>query len=301
MRKIVKRNAKNAMRTKYGRSIVMIMLLMGINILFYLMDAIITQALQMPIFDGIEAGMTPSLIKDINISIPLVTGNIVIVIFYALVTSPLYYGVSGWFYRVVGGENCEIASAFNFFESAKLMTKSWGVAISVFFRKLFYTILFSIPGAAVTAIGLYYKQISMGDYDHNRFVLAISLEIVGICLLAISFIYLFIYFKKYSLVKYLINKHKNIKAREVIKLSCKITKGEKGKIAVFDLSFILWFVLCILIIPILYVSPYYMTSKALYSKVLIERYYMEHQQKSEENADIEENMKESSDNISMEN
>ena len=275
MRKTVKRNAKNAMRTKYGRSMVMVMLLMGINILFYLMDSTMLQVLQLPIFDNIEAGITPSLIMNINLTIPMIIGNIIMSVLYFLVMAPLYYGVSGWFYRVVGSENCEISSAFNFFESAKLMSKSWHATISVFFRKLIYVILCSIPGTIVTGAGAYYKQLSMGDSDHSRFVLSLCLEALGICLWIIAGILLFIYFKKYSLVKYIIANDKRIKVKNAIKFSSKITKDQKCQIATFDFSFVLWFAVCVFVIPVLYVSPYYMTSKALYSKVLIEKYNLQ--------------------------
>ena len=298
MKQTVKNNAKNAMRTKYGRSIVMIMLLMGINILFYLMDAIITQAMRMPVFDNVEAGITPSLIQNINLSTPLIVGNIVIVISYFLVMAPLYYGASGWFYRVIGGQNCEIASAFNFFESAKLMLKSWGTGLNLLIRKIFYLALFSLPGAAIAAVGEYYKVLSLGDSDHRRYVLAISIKGLGLCLLVVAFICAFIYFKKYSVVKYLLNEDKNIKIGQAIRLSSKITKEQKAKIAAFDFSFIGWFILCVLIIPVLYVSPYYMTSKALYSKVLIERYYMEHPFSNDE-IKSEDETKEQSDDISL--
>lgn len=43
---------------------------------------------------------------------------------------------------------------------------------------------------------------------------------------------------------------------EIVKKSWEITKGHKGEIFVLGLSFIPWILLCILIIPIIYVIPY---------------------------------------------
>lgn len=51
---------------------------------------------------------------------------------------------------------------------------------------------------------------------------------------------------------------------EAIKLSKKMIKGNRSELFVLDLSFIPWFFLCIFIFPIIYVTPYYMTTRALY-------------------------------------
>lgn len=51
---------------------------------------------------------------------------------------------------------------------------------------------------------------------------------------------------------------------QAIKLSKKMIRGNRSELFVLDLSFIPWFILCVLIFPIIYVMPYYMTVKALY-------------------------------------
>ncbi len=56
----------------------------------------------------------------------------------------------------------------------------------------------------------------------------------------------------------------NLSPWEAIKLSKKMIKGNRSELFVLDLSFIPWMFLCIFIFPIIYVVPYYWTTKALY-------------------------------------
>ena len=51
---------------------------------------------------------------------------------------------------------------------------------------------------------------------------------------------------------------------QAIKLSKKIIQGNRTELFILDLSFIPWGMLCVFVFPIIYVSPYIMTTKALY-------------------------------------
>lgn len=288
MRAAVKSNSKKALRNKYGHAMVIIMLLIGINTFFMLLDAIISMVLNMPIFINAEGSFTPSLIRDINLSIPLVVSNVVLAVLAFLVMTPFFYGVNGWFFRMVGNENSEISSAFNYFESIKRMAKVWGTEFSINLRKLFYFILFVLPGAIAAATGIRFEEAIKGDFDHSRYVLAQMIEILGLCLIIIGVLCFVIYSKKYQFVKYLMNYDNSLKGRQAIKRSIKISKGHKLDLFTFDLSYLLWFITCIAVIPALYVLPYYMTGRALYSRVLVEKYYLSERQanKTESNAEV---------------
>lgn len=56
----------------------------------------------------------------------------------------------------------------------------------------------------------------------------------------------------------------NLSPWEAIKLSKKMIRGNRSELFVLDLSFIPWMFLCIFIFPIIYVVPYYWTTRALY-------------------------------------
>ena len=74
-----------------------------------------------------------------------------------------------------------------------------------------------------------------------------------------------IYGYKVYFTDYILADNPNLTWREALALSKKITKGHKGELFVFDLSFIPWFLLIIVTLGIasIYVTPYIMTAKAL--------------------------------------
>ena len=281
MRAAVKSNSKKALRNQYGHAMVIIMLLIGINTFFMLLDAIISMVLNMPIFMNTEGYFTPSLIRDINLSIPLIVSNIVLAVLAFLVMTPFYYGINGWFFRMVGNENSEISSAFNYFESFNGMFKVWAAEISVGLRKIFYFILFILPGTFAAAIGYRFEEAATADFDHSRYILAQMIEILGLCLIIIGVLCFLIYAKKYQFVKYLIAYDSKLKGRQAIKRSIKMSNGNKLDLFVFDLSYLLWFATCIAVIPALYVLPYYMTGRALYSRVILEKFYLKEKENTE--------------------
>lgn len=69
----------------------------------------------------------------------------------------------------------------------------------------------------------------------------------------------------YYLTPYILAEYPNVPATEALKLSMRMTDGYKGELFVLDLSFIGWNILSLFTLGILglvYVNPYYYTSKA---------------------------------------
>jgi len=69
----------------------------------------------------------------------------------------------------------------------------------------------------------------------------------------------------YRMTPYILARHPEVSATEALNLSKRMTKGNKGKLFVMDLSFIGWFLLTGLtfgILGIFYVDPYYYTTSA---------------------------------------
>ena len=74
----------------------------------------------------------------------------------------------------------------------------------------------------------------------------------------------------YSFTPYLLSECPNLKATDAISLSQRMTQGAKGELFVFDLSFILWGLLCTITggLAGCYVIPYYYTAHAtLYESI----------------------------------
>ncbi|MEG2570148.1 MAG: DUF975 family protein [Clostridia bacterium] len=74
----------------------------------------------------------------------------------------------------------------------------------------------------------------------------------------------------YSFTPYILAEFPNVKARDALKLSMKMTNGAKGDLFLFDLSFIGWAMLTVITFGIvgIYVAPYYAVAHAsLYDSI----------------------------------
>lgn len=71
-----------------------------------------------------------------------------------------------------------------------------------------------------------------------------------------------------AFVPEVLNDNPELQGMDVIKKSWELTKGHKMDLFVFGLSFIGWSLLCIFIIPVIYVMPYIMVSQVLFYEKL---------------------------------
>ncbi|MEG1965434.1 MAG: DUF975 family protein [Oscillospiraceae bacterium] len=259
---IVKNNSKKALSNNFGRALVIIMLYLSVNLFFCLLHLAISLALGLPFF--VDIASTPNIFLDnnINITFPSVVCSSAIALITFLVVSPLEYGLSNWFYRLVGGENDEIISVFYFFESTTMMFKSWLAKICVTIRMIFWSFVCFLPSFLI----FYYGEKLFESFSA---ALLIIFSMASLILGTFFFIMLKL---RYFLVRFFIISDRKITVRQAIKLSVKASKGQKVKLFKFHLSFIGWLLLSFLLAPILYAAPYYMASKALYARVLIENY-----------------------------
>ena len=75
---------------------------------------------------------------------------------------------------------------------------------------------------------------------------------------------------RYFLAQYLFIIDDEADPNECLKSSWRMMKGNMMKVIELILSFILWLISCVLIIPIFYVMPYMMVSEAICAKWLID-------------------------------
>lgn len=122
---------------------------------------------------------------------------------------------------------------------------------SSFYKVLAFEILVFIVVYAVRFLILYLGNIIAAVSDPNPFL------ITFLILIYIVLYILIIYFiLRLSFVIFIFAESNEITLNAAIKRSLFLTKGYAGKLFLTGLSFILWVILCILIIPVLYVFPY---------------------------------------------
>ena len=129
---------------------------------------------------------------------------------------------------------------------------------------LVVTVLYLIPSAAVLFTMLY--KLRNSGIDRMIFIFSSALYLFTV----LSGIYFsFVTMQKYALTDEIISLNPNLKTTEIIALSKQKTSGACFRLAKFKLSFIPWFLSCVLVLPLLFVIPYYRQSFAVAAKRLI--------------------------------
>ncbi|MBQ8599368.1 MAG: DUF975 family protein, partial [Oscillospiraceae bacterium] len=170
------------------------------------------------------------------------------------------------------GDSPEVLSIFNCFSSKKFF-RSLSLEIHIWGRKLLLALLyFALPAAVLAAsiwcldYGPYYMNLEMSQVIGST---GISFGVLLALLFGVCYA---VHVQKFFLARYYVV-NENTGVWEALKKARHASKGRRGEIFLFKLSFLPWFISCVLVIPALYVQPYYEISAMLYARVLMERHY----------------------------
>lgn len=133
-----------------------------------------------------------------------------------------------------------------------------GIYISLFFRKLMWTLTFLSPGGLIIVSAVIIAL--NGGVEFNLFATWI---VGGTMLLLTGICFLYFYLQRYFLVPYIKTSNPSMKKREIIAKSKELMSDESGKAALLKISFLPWFLLSLTVIPAFYVWSYYSQSCAV--------------------------------------
>ncbi len=271
LRHTIKINAKRALTGFWVKAIVVVLLLAGIRLLFWLTNALLNYFLNAPSLwsllsrpQVITWGMFLTLWAKLGVSLVMVGCSFVVL-------SPLRLGVAHWYYQLGGGEPEELLGIFTAFSSKRLFLRSLWLQFQLGLRRLLWGLLFlSVPAGCLAA--------SVVILFSNQSVVPTPLQavnsvffIVSLLLLVVCALFYGMWMQRYFLAQYLVLEE-DLTARQAITRSIQVTQGSKGYLLAFHLSFLPWVLLSLLILPILYFAPYYDMSRALYARYLIQRH-----------------------------
>ncbi len=269
LRKQIKLNARRALGGSWGKAICLLLIIFSISLIFSLLQGLTSLLLGIPDFSDVLT--TPQYYLDdvINLSIPSFLIAAAFTLFSLIVNSPLSFGIRLWYYRLAGGDSEEVAAVFSFFSGLRLFFKAIWHDISLSVRLLLWSIPFALlPGGIGTfALFLLYNAETARTVRLGGFLL-----LTLACVLSIlAGLFFSIFSKRYLLAPYLIVDNPSISVRQAFRTSIRYTRGYKNELFLFDLSFLPWALLSVLLLPLLYVVPYYNASLALYAKYLVEK------------------------------
>lgn len=251
--KIIKQSAKNSLKGKWDIAI-------AIGSLFIAVLCI--GALTISVLSSFFAGFS-------NTSVGVILSAIIVVGLWQFLGVPLLYGSLRWAWYTSLGENVPFYEVFYYFEDGYSYIRSISLGFRIFVRFILILIVCFAPYAVISIIcapGLYNLfNLSMPYFVSSLWALGNVLRLFGAIL---SFFLLIRYF---SAPLILIN-DKNISPQEALELSVVISKYSNGRTLLFLSSFFLWFILSGLMLPLLYIVPYFLVAYAAESKALIDNY-----------------------------
>lgn len=273
VRSKIKTNARKAVSQSFIKALSVTLILICIVFLysiFVLAANAIHDLFGMPLSMIFESTL-PILSNWNYIFSPIILGGTIIL--QLILFSPLLLGVAGWFYALVGGEEPQVVDLFDFFAKGKRYFGSIWLQINLLFRGAVYGFLFLIAPFCLTSIGLFLVQgaiLPPGLSEPAASLIGSMLTITGVVLTLVAILFLWIFLKRYFLVPYLFAQG-GCSVRQAIRQSIFGMKGRKSELFLFDLSFLGWFLLCLFLLPIAFVFPYYQGASALYARVIIEQ------------------------------
>lgn len=178
----------------------------------------------------------------------------------AVVIGAFRVGLDAWFCR---RSLREYAPPYLFFKGFITAGKSALLWVCLKAMAIFYLFLFLIP--AFVFMWAFYR-LAAGD---GSFYVTLSVLAGGAVLTVGGVIFAAAVMQKYALSRYLIAENPLMSATGALRESKIKMAGKEWRFLLFKLSFIPWFLSCILILPALYVAPYYLQSCACFARCVV--------------------------------
>lgn len=262
----VKQDAKGLLKGQWGKAIAILFMLIGMGLFFILFEAILAIALHLVGNIDTYGGLVLNTTAEGVFYSLILTACIAFLTF--LVMTPFWTGIQCWYYNLAQDNDNTLGTVFVFFSGAKLFFKALGLKILIFLRVFLLALAAIVPCAVVFWLGLQSSAYFTTSWESILFAIGMFSTVM---IFLVSLIAIWLFSMRYSLAVYLICHNPDLKNREAIKYSVAYMKREKSSMLLFKLSFFPWALLCVLILPIFFVLPYYNTANALYGRFLIEQ------------------------------
>lgn len=190
--------------------------------------------------------------------------TIALAAFFFLISSPLSLGLTYWYRNLIQLDNIQVGQIFRFYQSNERFKNAvifQGLSLLI---KLGYGILSFLPAVACFAYA-YISGLSEESAGRSTLLYAAGAVLAAVGLYLYATLTLRFFF-----AKYLYCGEYGYDAMDCLRYSNRYMKGHIGGVVGVILSFAPWFLLCVLILPLVYVVPFYSVTMAAYAQDIIE-------------------------------
>ncbi len=250
---ILKLNAKKILKSKWSEAFA----ITGILLALYCINAVVNE---------VAFNILSFLVNEIWVTFIMIG---IILLFGQFFIAPLLYGILRWFWYSSEKNKVSINEIFCYFSSLKMYLRAFSLSFRIFLRIILVLFVCFIPAFIVILISspTTYELIgsSMPYWATYVWLLGNVLSVFGVIMSIIMLL-------RYFAAPILMINDNQISPQEALHLSVIISKTSNGQTFYFVSSFIGWFLLSLLLIPLFFTVPYFFASYCEYCRYLIENY-----------------------------
>ena len=270
LRKQIKYNGKRCLYNNWGKAIAIVLLMLSIALLFTIVELIIGMVVGTP--QLVPYANENAWITNLpNTSLLSIALTMIMAVGAFLLTAPLKLGTTRWYYELSEGESPEVLSIFNCFSSRQYF-RALSLQIHTLGRMLLWALIYFVIPAALLAAALWVLDYgpSYMSVDMCYVIGCIGAFFAGLMALFFGVFYA-VNMQKYFLARFYVA-NEQMGVWEALKKSRHASKGRRGEIMLFKLSFFPWALSSLVVLPCLYAIPYYEISSMIYARVLMEQH-----------------------------
>lgn len=270
LNKAIKFNAKKCLRNNWGRAILIFVIMAAVSAVLGALDNAIFSTfgfhrVEISI-DLLRGGyMEWWLAEGADVTWYEVALSILLSLVRLCIMAPLTLGAANWALELSDGRSNAIGELFWAFDNAAWYRSVW-MSITVAVK----TGLFAI---AVEAIPTAMMAIGAANLWENR-SLGVPLVVIGSVLMLVALPFTWWFGARYMAANLLLCDRYYYTVKEATRLSVALTRGRRWQIVGFYLSFLPWYLLCCLVLPLLYVIPYVAVAGTMMARYLFEDYLL---------------------------
>lgn len=266
LRGLIKRNAGNALKNNWSKSIAISLIFIAVTLIFLLFEILVMGILDVSTF--VDMPNTPDIFFDDIPNYSVI--SLAVIAFVALISfaviSPLAVGLTLWFYRIGGGGSEEVSTVFDFFSTGKSVFGSIILYFLINLQKIIILIIIMSPSIAIVFFSISWKDSAQSSME---VLIASGSILFGILLCIVSLMGVLIFCMRYFLAPFIYANNSDVGPFKAIRLSTKQTKGQLQNLFEFEFSFIGWHFISFLVVTQIYTIPYLQTARGLYARYLI--------------------------------
>jgi uncharacterized membrane protein len=199
----------------------------------------------------------------------LITGGFVLLAL--LLLSPLRLGMARWYFRLAAGERPAFCELFYFFETPGRYGRAVWYHVQLSLRLFLGGLAFFVPPGGLGGISVWFLR-TPGISRPTQVAAGVGL-VLACVLLVLAAILFVVWSNRYALAAYLLCEPDAAGARAALRGSAMFTRGYRGTLLLFHLSFLGWHILIPLSMFLLlfYVAPYQYAASTLFCRYLTEK------------------------------